>query len=332
MSNNVPKANVPLTPPKIFLNGPNIPPVLAIAGGGVGPIWPSLTPNGFLPKNDPNLSNCFLTKLRNPPSKGIDRIAPPIPPPPPIPIPSALPNLVLNNWITAWNGLLNILLNPNLNALDANNAVNDNNLLKPIVAAVSVAPITNKPVPSFLCKFFNKSTLPSAFAWIISIKVFVNHPPASTRKKLTSLPNIPWVLAAMRRTGDNNANWILFSISLSFPSLNPCSASILSLFLFADSLCLSNLSLKTKLSFMFDNEKFNVDKVTDIFSNCLETVVNVNEFCVSKLVVCGSACTGGGTARPEKILEDTVFLTALIPPAIGEASPCSSSILFLLCF
>ena len=83
---------------------------------------------------------------------------------------------------------------------------------------------------------------------------------------------------------------------------------------------------------MFDNEKFNVDKVTDIFSNCLETVVNVNEFCVSKLVVCGSACTGGGTARPEKILEDTVFLTALIPPAIGEASPCSSSILFLLCF
>ena len=38
MSNNVLKANVPLTPPKIFLNGPNIPPVLAIDGGGVGPI------------------------------------------------------------------------------------------------------------------------------------------------------------------------------------------------------------------------------------------------------------------------------------------------------
>ena len=77
-------------------------------------------------------------------------------------------------------------------------------------------------------------------------------------------------------------------MSLSFPSLNPCSANILSLFCFAASLCLSNESLTAKLSFILPNEKLSELKLIDIFCNCCETVVNVREFCVSKLVVCGS--------------------------------------------
>jgi len=138
-------------------------------------------------------------------------------------------------------------------------------------------------------------------------------------------------VAAIRRTGVCNANCIFFSISLSFPSLNPCSASILSLFLFAASLCLSKVSLTARLSLTVDNEKLRVLKFNDIFSNCCDTVVNVSEFCVSKLVVCGSGCCGR-TLRPVKTLEDTLLLIPLILPASGDAKPCSSSILFLLCF
>ena len=123
---------------------------------------------------------------------GRDAILAPMPPPPePTPNLKTLPNLVLSKFMTVANGLLRILLNPNLIALDANNAVNCNIFESPKVIAVKVPPIINSPVASFRCKLFSKSTLPSAFALIILIKVFVNQPPANIRKKSTNLCNTP---------------------------------------------------------------------------------------------------------------------------------------------
>ena len=42
--------------------------------------------------------------------------------------------------------------------------------------------------------------------------------------------------------------------------------------------------------------------------------------------VSSSVFAGGGTARPVKILEETLLLIPLSPPAIGDDKPCSSSI------
>ena len=164
-----------------------------------------------------------------------------------------------------------------------------NEFLIPKDKTVRVPAMTERPPKNFVFNWLILSTFPSDKAFSKSIPVFVNHPPASIKKKFCNLPSTPCALTPTLWRGWVNDDCILFSNWLSFPSLNPCSAKILSLFWFAAALCLSNWSLSAKFSFTPCKLKSSDVTCLDIFCNCCETLVNCSDCCCNKFVVTGSA-------------------------------------------
>ena len=198
-----------------------------------------------------------------------------------------------------------------------------------MVTAVIVPPIKTKPPANIVPTLLIFSPFFSTNACIKSILVTVNQPPAKNKKLSNKRDKTPWVFCPIFCTGVNNAFCIFASNALSFPSLNPCSANIASLFCFAISLCLSIWSLIAKLSFTPDNAVLRDVIWLVIDSNCLDTVVICRDCCCNKFVVTVSGCGCCWRCDAPRKLEEMFLLTALIPPAIGEPN---SSITFLLCF
>ena len=140
----------------------------------------------------------------------------------------------------ALNGATNNVEKANLSASPA---------IEPIVATSFDIPIVNvSPIPpniarsnkNFLLNLFNSSIFPSDDNLINDKTLSVNHPAVRINKNSPNLLNIPLAKVATLLTGESKAVCIFLSNSDSFPSLNPCSANIASLFCFAASLCLSN--------------------------------------------------------------------------------------------
>ena len=109
----------------------------------------------------------------------------------------------------------------------------------PTVSARPIPPKSARSIKNFLLNSFNLSIFPSDVSLMNDKVLSVNQPAASTNKNSPNLLKIPLAKPATLLTGASKAVCIFLSSSDSLPSLNPCSASIASLFCFAASLCLS---------------------------------------------------------------------------------------------
>ena len=182
-------------------------------------------------------------------------------------------------------GVFKIRLNVILKAAAPNLPTKPKILRIPNVNVNPIPPSINKSFINLSLNSFNASIL-SPEANLINVNALsVNHPPASIMKKLPNLASNPCAFLAILRTGIKSAFCIFLSNSLSLPSLRACSAKILSLFLFSFSLCLSRVSLNTKLSLIIFKELLSELTCTLTVLKFLDKLFNANEFCCNKLVV-----------------------------------------------
>ena len=140
----------------------------------------------------------------------------------------------------ALNGATNSVENANLSASPAIEPITPTNFDRPTVSARPIPPKIARSNKNFLLNSFNLSIFPSDVSLMNDKVLSVNQPAASTNKNSPNLLKIPLAKPATLLTGASRAVCIFLSNSDSFPSLNPCSANIASLFCFAASLCLSN--------------------------------------------------------------------------------------------